>query len=283
MKNNGKEYEAFVANLQKALINSEEFLKQKNIQIQLNKKITDNFGTEREFDIYWEYELAGIVYKTVIECKDYNSKVSIDKIDALVGKTRDIPDLKAVFATKKGYQSGAEIKAKFNKVDLLIVREQNDSDWYTSDGIPLVRKARVNIHVLSDRKITSLSPMVDMQWANEESVTELTIDGLSDEIYINNLDINERKSIYDIVNHYESDTESSGDFYIEKSFSNAWLECKNTKYKIKGIKIGFSTQQPSISTMEIDFTKELVGVIEYVSKGMKTSIFNEGVIKESSI
>lgn len=59
---------------------------QKNIEIERNKKIKDNYGIVREFDLYWEYELAGVIYKTIIECKDYASRVSIDKIDAFIGK-----------------------------------------------------------------------------------------------------------------------------------------------------------------------------------------------------
>nr|WP_200874421.1 hypothetical protein [Ferrovum myxofaciens] len=106
MANNGKEYELFVSSLQQALLNAENITTQKNITVEVNKLILDNCGIERQFDIYWEYELGGLTYKTVIECKDYNSSVSVEKIDALIGKTRDIPDLKAVFATKKGYQSG---------------------------------------------------------------------------------------------------------------------------------------------------------------------------------
>ena len=40
----GRDYEIFVQNLQQALLDSEEFLKQKNIRIERNKKIADNFG-----------------------------------------------------------------------------------------------------------------------------------------------------------------------------------------------------------------------------------------------
>ena len=89
----GKNYEIFVQNLQQALINAEEFMSQNNIEIERNKKITDNCGIDREFDLYWEYEVAGLTYKTVIECKDYASTISVEKIDALIGKTKDIPDL----------------------------------------------------------------------------------------------------------------------------------------------------------------------------------------------
>ncbi|MBP7784359.1 MAG: restriction endonuclease, partial [Aliarcobacter sp.] len=144
----GTDYERFVLTIQQAILNSEEFSKQKNIKIELNKKIVDNTGTEREFDLYWEYQLAGITYKTIIECKDYNSRISVEKIDALIGKIKDLPDIKPVFATKTGYQSGAETKAKHNKIDLLIVREQIEDDWKDKNGNPFIKKIFIRLIAL---------------------------------------------------------------------------------------------------------------------------------------
>lgn len=86
MANTGKEYEFFVAKLQQAIINSEDRGAQKNVVVETNKKLTDSCGIERQFDIYWEYELGGLTYKTAIECKDYASTVTVDRIDALIGK-----------------------------------------------------------------------------------------------------------------------------------------------------------------------------------------------------
>jgi hypothetical protein len=40
-----------------------------------------------------EFDLGGYVYKTVIECKDYASTITVEKIDAFIGKTNDIPGL----------------------------------------------------------------------------------------------------------------------------------------------------------------------------------------------
>lgn len=160
----GKNYEIFVQNLQQALINAEEFMSQNNIEIERNKKITDNCGIDREFDLYWEYEVAGLTYKTVIECKDYASTISVEKIDALIGKTKDIPDLIPVFATKTGYQSGAKTKAKHNKIELLIVREQKDEDWEDKEGNPLIKQININIQISQPNRINSIKVEVDKDW-----------------------------------------------------------------------------------------------------------------------
>lgn len=174
MINNGKEYEVFVASIQKALFDSEQWPELKNIEIERNKKILDRCGVEREFDLYWEYELAGVTYKTVIECKDYASTISIDKIDALIGKTQDIPDLKALFTTKKGYQSGAQIKAQQHCIDLLIVRESNDNDWTLADGTPCIREVCISVIAILPARIKSFTPQIDVEWvkANIEGAKE---------------------------------------------------------------------------------------------------------------
>ncbi|NWK61899.1 restriction endonuclease [Acinetobacter sp. SwsAc3] len=146
-KNTGKAYELFVQSLYQAILQSELLTGQKNIEVETNKLLVDKNGTERQFDIYWEYSLGGFLYKTVIECKDYASKISIDKIDSLLGKLQDFPDLRGVFATKVGYQSGAETKANKNNIELLIVRQQNDSDWEDEDGTPLIREINIGMRL----------------------------------------------------------------------------------------------------------------------------------------
>lgn len=202
MANNGRDYEEFVAKLQQALINSEVFLEQKNITIERNKKIIDNCGIEREFDIYWEYELGGMLYKTIIECKDYASSVSVDKIDALIGKIRDIPDIKPVFATKTGYQSGAETKAKQHKIDLLVIREQNNDDWKDDDGNPLVKIIELNIHFLIPAEIKKFQPFIDKDWMEQNTDIDLSkplhFSAKNNEIFIEDRIKNEIYSLLDL-------------------------------------------------------------------------------------
>lgn len=202
LSSDGKDYEQFVALLQQALLNAESFTEQKNIEVQLNKKIVDSCGVEREFDLYWEYELAGITYKTVIECKDYNSRIPLEKIDALIGKIRDIPDLKAVFATKKGYQSGAKTKAEHNRIDLLIVREQNDSDWQDVDGTPFIKTIHINMILRMPASITRFQPLLDPEWTKENISADLnapiSMSGLDNEIFVENEDNGERYSLHEL-------------------------------------------------------------------------------------
>lgn len=284
MANDGRKYELFVARLQQALLSAENVAEQKNILVEVNKKIIDNCGIEREFDIYWEYEFGGLTYKTVIECKDYNSRVSVERIDALLGKTKDLPDLRAVFATKKGYQSGAKAKADLNKIDLLVVREQNESDWTDADGTPLLKKVCITMNLCMPARIRSFEPTLDVAWIKENTDIDtslpLEIAGLNNEIFIDDAERNRRFSLHDIE-HTLSPPEGKEHGIFEKSekFNNAFIQYKDIKLRILAYRVEYSVSKPLIDSIEIDFSKELVGVIEYLQKGTKKSIFRNGIVR----
>jgi len=283
--NNGRDYEEFVANLQQALLDAENITNQTNIIIELNKKIVDNCDIQREFDLYWEYTFGGLTYKTIIECKDYNSNISIEKIDALIGKTRDIPDLRAVFATKKGYQSGAKKKAEQNKIDLLIIREQNDSDWQDKDGNSLLKIINIAMHVNMPAQITKFEPQINGNWVKRNTDIDLskplTMSGLNNEIFIEDIAKNEKYSLLDLSSRLTTlGSEEFGAFSKHEKFDNAFIYYKDVKLKIDSYLCEYSIAKPHKSSIEKDFSKELVGVIEYLQQGTKKSIFKEGRIKE---
>lgn len=286
MSNNGRNYENFVQKIQQALINSEEYLKQKNISIQQNIKLIDNCGIEREFDIYWEYELAGIIYKTVIECKDYQSKISVDKIDALIGKVKDIPDIKAVFATKTGYQSGAEQKAKHNKIELLIVREQIDEDWKDKDGNSFIKEIHINMLIKSPAYIKAFYPKLNKEWIEKNTDIDITkpitMNGLNNEIYIKDNKKNETYSIFDLQNKLTCIEKGTyGDMTQIIELEDAYITYNHTMLKIDSYKVDYFISKPKSIPLVIDYAKELIGVIEYVSRETNTStaIFKDRIIK----
>lgn len=285
MSNDGRSYETFVKQLQQALLDSEDICKQKNITIEANKKIQDNCGVEREFDLYWEYELGGITYKTIIECKDYASPVSIEKIDALIGKIRDIPDLKAVFATKTGYQSGAKAKALNNKIDLLIVREQRDDDWIDDDGTPYLKGIDIEVTVHPAATITDFKLAADANWANQNTDFDITkpipIGGRYDQIFVDDLKASTRYSLQQIQGILAAEVSGIPGTYL-KSFDceNLYIIWDDQKLKLKSLNIDYKVGHPISLPISIDYSKELKGVIEYLHRGSTTAIFTDKVVKD---
>lgn len=281
----GKEYEEFVQRLQQALLDSEPLMNQKNVEIERNKKIVDNNGIKREFDLYWEYELAGVIYKTIIECKDYSSSISLEKIDALIGKIRDIPDLKPIFATRIGYQKGAERKAQKNKIDLLIVREQCDEDWFDKDGTPLIRGIDIQMIVNPRTTITNIEPRVHIDWlkanTNLSPENPIMISGVSKEIFFEDLIKNETYSLYDLQNRLNSMLDDKyGVLSHTEDYENAFLVNNDLRLKITSCTFKYVHSKPFTYPFTIDFSKELVGVIEYLNKRSSTAIFKDKIIKD---
>ena len=281
----GTAYEVFVQDLQQAILDAEEVIKQKNIRIERNKIITDNLGINREFDLYWEYELGGLTYKTVIECKDYTSKISVDKIDALIGKMRDIPDLKAVFATKTGYQSGAKIKAEGNKIDLLIVREQRDDDWQDKDGNPLINKVEIDIHYLPSVRITHFRSYIDRKWLTEHTQfneQDLDFSGrMNNAIFIEDENKSETYSLLELANRLDSLCATEyGDLSYSESFENAYFLFENFRLKLTSFELRYTRSPPLVTTARVDFSRSLIGVIEYLNRNSSTAIFSDLVIKD---
>lgn len=281
----GKDYEKFVQSLQQALLDSEAITNQKTIEVEINKKIKDNCGVNREFDLYWEYELAGVTYKTIIECKDYKSKISVEKIDALIGKIKDIPDLKPIFATKTGYQSGAETKAKSNKMELLIVREQNDSDWVSEDGTPLIKEVNINLQIGSPIRIINFMPLIDGQWVKENTSIDISepisFGAMNNEITIDDVSKNESYTIYDLEKKLGTLSNGEyGELKYSANFDDAYIIHADMKLKIKAFEITYVINPPIDIPINIDFSKELKGVIEYLGKNKKTAIFTDKIIKD---
>ena len=289
MDKTGKNYEEFVRNLQQAILDSEEYVKQKNIKVEKNKIIKDNNGINREFDLYWEYELGGIIYKTVIECKDYNTKINVNKIDELLGKLHDIPGIKPLFASKKGYNSGAIIKARCNNIELLIVREQNASDWINENGNHLTKIMDIKINNYTPATITKFETIWDGRWVKENrpdiDMTMLLHKRIiTDKTYIDDISKNEKFSIMDLTYKLlDLEDHKSGSYERTFNFSEAYIIYGDDKYKLLSIKVSYFITEPMITGVYIDFSKELNGVIEYLERGIKKKIFAKGDIQQDKI
>ena len=286
MGNNGKEYEQFVQCLIQAIINSETTVGQKNIIVRHNEIINDINGNPRQFDIVWDYELGGVTYRTIIECKDYNSTISIDKIDSLVGKLTGFPGVRGIIATTKGFQSGAKEQAKRHNIELLCVREQNDNDWIDSDGVPLIREVILNIMIFTPPCIIKYEVGLDKKYIEEKDIDVTSIDfstSLNTNIIIEDMKRNEKYSLFELQNKIADEKDNYGEHEKDITFDNAYISNEIVSVKLKKLHIKYLTFPPTTETIKIDFSKELVGVVEYLLQGKKKIILRNGQIRTEEI
>lgn len=145
----GTEYEKFVQSVYQALLAAQGV---DTLDVQNNINLRGNSGCEHQIDVYWEFRLAGQLYRTAIECKSFNKSVNVGRVRDFYGVLVDVPGLIGVFATQIGYQSGAKLFADHCGISLKEVREPTDEDWAGR-----VRKIHFNAHLVMPR-ITAFEP-----------------------------------------------------------------------------------------------------------------------------
>lgn len=114
IENQNTEYEKLVQDIYQTLHKSEF----NTIKVEHNKKVAGKSGCHHQIDVYWEFEMVGEIHRVVIECKNYSSEVSIGNIRDFFGVTYDIGNVKGIFITKIGYQSGAKQFADYYNISL---------------------------------------------------------------------------------------------------------------------------------------------------------------------
>ncbi|MFN0179621.1 MAG: restriction endonuclease [Gemmatimonadales bacterium] len=77
-------------------------------------------GQEHQIDIAVEYELGRVAILFLIECKSWNSKVTLEEVLVLEGRLRDIGAHKGVIVTTVGFQEGAVRLARAKGIALVV-------------------------------------------------------------------------------------------------------------------------------------------------------------------
>src|SRR5215210_7497541 len=85
--------------------------------------------SEREVDILIEHEIAGTTVRIAVECRDRSRSDSIEWIDSLIGKYRDLAVDKVIAVNRLGFAERAVQKATANRIDTRTLEEALDTDW----------------------------------------------------------------------------------------------------------------------------------------------------------
>lgn len=157
----GTEYEQFVKSVYETLLKAEGI---QTISVQHNVNLKGKSGCEHQIDVFWEFRLASQTYKTAIECKAFSKNVSIGRIRDFYGVLIDIPNLKGIFATLIGYQSGAKTYAEHYGIALAEVRTPNAQDWAGR-----VKDIAINFHIV-ESNIDEFTP--EFSTSFQQTLTE---------------------------------------------------------------------------------------------------------------
>lgn len=248
MSKQGEEYERFVQDVYRVL-NANDGLS--DVVVQHNVKLK-GISREHQIDVYWQFSYGTVTYRVAVECKDYKNPVTAEKIEAFRSTLLDIGNIQGIFASRNGFQSGAQQVAKAYGIQLMQIREPLASDWngYIKDiYINYIFRSILNVH-------PTIS--VDLDWAEKNKIDKVS--GFHSElkgtfVVINKGTLSECKTSFaELINKLPCDKEGKNKIFVEK-YDDAYLEYKDISMKIKGIKfeydVQFSYEQQHIDALDM--------------------------------
>ena len=260
----GKDYEGFVEIVYRAILEAERRQgKIAPVKIERNKTITSKSGTPAEIDIYWEYEVAGIVHSVAIECKNHNKNIDIPEVRDFAMKIQNCGGLKGLMVTKIGFSKNAIAEASAHNIDLLILREQQPEDWEDR-----IKRIDVKIHILSACRTLNLMPKFNKPWAIANGFKEgepISFQTQNDLLVIEDHASGFRHTLQELEqNNFFEDTQP-GTHTWSKVCQDGWIHFGDTKLKLDSIQIEYL--QPEIERQEIniDFEQYVLAVMEYIN------------------
>ena len=100
-----------------------------NIDVEHNISLKGKSGVKHQIDVLWKFKQAGVEHKVLIECKNYASSLTLEKVRNFFAVLHDIGNSNGLMVTKTGYQSGAKDFAEHYGIGLKILRKPIESDW----------------------------------------------------------------------------------------------------------------------------------------------------------
>ena len=111
------------------VVNAIHELKLEGAEVKFDDEIIGKrTGRPRQIDISARFRHGFYDYLIVVECKDYNGKIPIEKLEAFRSKIEDVGAQKGIMVSSGGFQAGAEATAKTYNIDLFTLEEVK-TDW----------------------------------------------------------------------------------------------------------------------------------------------------------
>lgn len=115
-----------------------------------------------QVDVTFTFKVAGVEYRTIIQCKDWVSRVKQEQLFSFKTVLDDIPGQpRGVFVSKSGFQRGAIDFAKAHGIRLYELRPPRDEDW---EG--LMRSVHVQMNLRVPTYVVSFG--LDLEWIRGE-------------------------------------------------------------------------------------------------------------------
>ena len=106
----GTQYESLTRDVYDALLRSEGV---DTVEVRHDTNVVGRSGCAHQIDVYWEFRLGGVLFRTAIECKRYADNLEIGRVRDFYAALADIGNIQGIIVTTVGYQSGAKNSLTF--------------------------------------------------------------------------------------------------------------------------------------------------------------------------
>lgn len=253
--NQNIEYEKLAQEIYQELSKSQDI---NTINVEHNVKIAGRSGQKHQIDVCWRYEKNSVKHTVVIECKNYNSEVSIGKVRDFWGVLSDLTDLtnvSGIMVTKVGYQKGAKKYADYYGINLKELRSPSERDDCT------IAETRLDLNISLTQRLFSL----DDDWVKVKNIDWISYRNFSamlsqrgdewGEDYLplettGNEIFDEKGQIVISLDRLEEEPSQRTEYIFD--FKNAFVNTRNWgKVKIKTIKyINSKTHEQRFITLD---------------------------------
>ena len=267
-KNTGIPYETFTQHIFNSILNQDSV---KTIEVK-HDVILQGKDAAHQIDVYWEFEVGGINYSTIVQAKDWTQRVKQGDLFQFKTILNDLPNQpRGIFVTQTGYQQGAKDFAEKNGIILYELREATDKDLENR-----LKTIIINLTAFVPHS-TGVNFIPDNDWIKEERLrlniqTEdnfsLQIIGMEDELVFKDSNNNNITTVHNIIKDFYPigfqellPTKKTYEFSVD-----AFIETRNPKFprlKIKAVEAVIS-----ISKAEEVIRIEGEDVIKFILKNV---------------
>ena len=280
MPKKGTEYELFVQAVYECLNRADGL---SDVKIQHDVKLMGAAGVEHQIDVFWTFKLGGVDYKVAVECKDYNSHVSKEKIETFHSILHDIGNIHGIFASRMGFQSGAILYAQKYGIQLMEIRKPIDRDW----------EGRVkDIHVqLCMKSIGEVKPRVIINQARAEemgialpenhrvpmSTDQVTVEFGEMIVDQKVVETNGSRTAYELIQKLPVGTPGE-DHHFVYGFQNAFLHLEDLTLPVDGIEFSYHTYE-STEHIAIYGEDSIMAIVKNITDGSEMHIDKYGRVR----
>ncbi|GAB0485729.1 hypothetical protein KML24008_22280 [Alistipes onderdonkii] len=273
--NNDIEYELLAKSIYETLLHKDGVTTDVKHNVILKGK-----AAEHQIDVYWEYRMADTLFRVAIECKNYNSRVTIGKVRDFHSVLNDIGNIQGIMVSRKGFQSGAKEYAEHYGINLKEIREPEDTDWNGRIKTIVMKMNMITTHI-RERKIN-----IDDEWMTNNdalpkgTTIQLQINDTTDNIWlIDNLG-NKTSNFYQLDEKLPTDMRAAEKVIYKYEFDNAFLEnTEGIKFKVSSIEYVYDVIESTMPDIVIDGAQTAKAIIKDAFNGSIKFVNNNGVIK----